>query len=266
MAVIVVDTTAVNQTQVVDNSILGFRSVLLNSAITGEDEDPNFPFSNCLDFRDNTKYSPLIESGTIIIDITQTSTQTIDYFAFAIHNSQDAGLTGTYEIDDGTGYSIVSEFASLTNNKPFVSYFTSVNTVRQRLTLNFTSKLFIGAIYTGAAVVMERTPSLGFQPGKYASLDKVEQFRTEGNNFIIGRRLERGHQERLSFRYQDFETIDTWWPDFMEHVLDSKPIFVKWSTTRDQTIFGQQDVKSLPKLRYVTSFHTDISLNINGYI
>ena len=266
MAVIVVDTTAAITTPSTDRSIIGFDSILPISTVSGEDADTNNPFSNCLDYRDNTKYSPAISSGTIIIEFTQSSTQTINYFAFAIHNSQDAGLTGTYEVDDGTGYSVVAEFASLANNKPFVKYFGSISTVRQKLTLNFTSKLYIGTIYTGDAVVMDRTPSLGFQPAKYSSLDTVEQATTQGNNFIIGRREKRGNQAKATFRYVTFDDVDIWYNNFANHVLDSKPVFFKWSTIKDQSVYGLQNYKTLTKPNYVTSNHADISLEINGYI
>ena len=266
MAVIVVDTTAATTTASTDRSIIGFDSILPISTVSGENADTLNPFSNCLDYRDNTKYSPAITSGTIVITFAQPSTQTIDYFAFAIHNSQNAGLTGTYEVDGGTGYSVVAEFASLTNNKPFVKYFGSISTVRQRLTLNFTSKLYIGTIYTGVAVVMDRTPSLGFQPAKYASLDTVEQATTQGNNFIIGRREKKGNQAKATFRYVRFDDLDTWYNDFANHVLDSKPVFFKWSEIKDQAVYGLQNYKALTKPTYVTSNHADLSLEINGYV
>jgi len=267
MAIIVVDTQAVSQTAANDASLLGFESVLPSSSYTGEDEDPDFPFANCLDFRDNTKYSPLISSGSIVIEFVQSSVQSINYFAFAVHNSQDAGLSGTLEVDSGTGYEVVSEFASLTNNKPFVSYFGSnLSSVKQKLTLNFTSKLFIGSINIGSAVILGKTPSLGFQPANYSTLDTVEQFTTDGNNFIIGRRIERGNQAKASFRYVSFDSLDVWWNNFANHVLDSKPVYFKWSTSKDQTVYGLQNTKTLTKPTYVTSFHADINLEINGYV
>lgn len=265
MAVIVVDTTAASASASSDSSIIGFDSVLPISTVSGASADTLNPFSNCLDYRDNTKYSPAASSGTVIITFTQSFAQIIDYFAFAIHNSMDAGLTGTYEINDGTGYSVVSEFSNLTNNKPFVKSFDPITTVSQRLTLNFTSKLYIGTIYTGKAVVMDRTPSLGFQPAKYASLDTVEQATTQGNNFIIGRREKKGNQAKATFRFVRFDDLDTWYNDFADHVLDSKPVFFKWSKIKDQTVYGLQNYKALTKPVYVTSNHADLSLEINGY-
>lgn len=263
---LVIDTNAQPQIQQNENqSILGFRSVLPASSYTGENEDPANPLSNALDFRDNTKYSPLSNSGQVQIIFSQDSTQTINYFSFAIHNSQDAILSGMLEVDSGSGYEVVAQFASIKNNRPFLKYFGDKQSVRQRLTLNFTSKLFIGSINIGNAVVFNRPPSLGFQPGRFSSLDTVQQFTTEGNNFIVGRRQIRGFQSRGSFNYIEFSVIEDWFEEYMNHVLDSKTIYFKWNTQKDQTVYGLQNPSSLAKPSYVTSFHSNISFEINGY-
>ncbi len=81
---LVVDTSLQAQQQAADFSILGFRSILPTvTTVTGEAEDPLFPFANTLDFRDSTKYSPLSTNGSVVITFNQSSIQTIDYFAFA---------------------------------------------------------------------------------------------------------------------------------------------------------------------------------------
>jgi len=263
---LVVDKTLQAQQQAADFSVLGFRTVLPTSTITGQAEDPLFPFSNTLDFRDNTKYSPLATSGTVVITFVQTIATDIDYFAFAVHNSQDAGLTGQLEVDSGSGFEVVAEFSAVKNNRPFLKFFGTKNSIQQRLTLNFTSQLFIGSIYIGRAETFDRTPSLNFQPGRTAPLDTVEQFRTDsGNNFIIGRRVNRGFNEKSAFRFVEFDDLDLFYEEFQNHVLDSKTLFFKWSNTKDQTIFGLQNAKTMTKPQFVTSFHADISFNISGY-
>lgn len=265
MTVLVVDTGAqVN----IDSgkALLGFRSVLPISTITGDDEDPLFPFINAIDFRDNTKYSPLITSGTVVLEFIQASAQIIDYFAFAIHNSVTAGMTGTLEIDSGLGYEVVSGFSAVPNNKPFIISFTAKTTLRQRLTLNFTSKLFIGSINIGKALFFNKCPGIGFQPGKTASVDKVEQFKTDGNNFIIGRRLNRGFQEKGGFRFLSFkDEINDWYVEYMNHVLDSKTLYFQWNVNNNETIYGVQNPKTLTKPSYVSSFYSDFEFEINGY-
>lgn len=262
---LVVDTSLQVQQQAADFSVLGFRTVLPTSTITGEAEDPLFPFSNTLDFRDNTKYSPLATSGTVVITFIQAAASDIDYFAFAIHNSQESGLTGQLEVDSGLGFEVVAEFASIKSNRPFLKFFGTKTSIQQRLTLTFTSKLFIGTIYIGKSVVFNRTPSLGFQPARFSSLDTVEQFRTDGNNFITGRRETRGFQSKATFRFFNFTDIEDIWVDFSDHVLDSKPVFFKWSNVKDQVVFGIQPANRLHKPSYVTSNHSDVTFEINGY-
>lgn len=246
--------------------------ILLNSGAdlpptNSSEEDPLFPFVNTLDFRDNTKYSPLVTSGTVVIDFKQSSVVGIDYFSFAIHNSQDAGLTGKLEVDSGLGFVVVAEFASIKNNRPFLKRFNSglLQSVSQRLTLNFTSKLFIGSINIGESVVFNRGPSIGFQPGRTASNDIVEQFTTEGNNFIIGRRLNRGFNSKGSFRFRPIADVDDWYEEYMNHVLDSKTLYFKWNKSKDETIYGLQNPTTITKPTYVTSFNYDFTIDINGY-
>lgn len=264
--VLIVDQLAAASSQPCPTSILGFKSILPISSYTGENENILFPLINALDYRDNTKYSPAITSGSVVIEFSQASIQTIDYFAFAIHNSQDSGLTGQLEVDAGAGYVVVAEFSSLINNRPFLKYFGTMQSSKQRLTLNFTSALFIGSINIGEAVTFDRAPSLGFQPGRTAPNDKVEQFNTEGNNFIVGRRLNRGFNSKGTFRFIKFNgEIDDWFVDYQNHVLDSKTLYFKWNDQTDETIYGVQDPTTLSKPTYVTSFHTDFSFNINGY-
>ncbi len=263
--VIVID----DQSQVSEcdaTAILGYESILPQSSYTGQNENSDFPLINALDYRDNTKYSPAISNGTVEIVFTQSSVQTINYFAFAIHNSQDANMNGKLEIDTGLGYETVVEFSQMVNNRPFLKYFGDKQSTRQRLTLNFTGQLFIGSINIGKAVVFPRAPSLGFQPGRTASNDKVEQFNTEGNNFIVGRRLSRGFNAKGVFRYVKFKGgIDDWYVDYMNHVLDSKTLYFKWNDSTDETIYGVQNPSTLTKPSYVTSFHSDINFDINGY-
>lgn len=264
---LVVDASGQQATAGCDAAVLAFRSVIPSSTVSGADEDPNFPFINAIDFRDNTKYSPLATSGTVEIVFTQSLPVSIDYFSFAIHNSQEAGLTGQLEVDSGAGYVVVAEFASIKTNRPFLKRFDDgiLTSVRQRLTLNFTSKLFIGSINIGESVIFNRGPSIGFQPGRTASNDKVEQFTTEGNNFIIGRRINRGFNSKGSFRFRDIADTTDWYEEYMNHVLDSKTLYFKWNKTKDETIYGLQNPTNLTKPTYVTSFNYDFAFDINGY-
>ena len=263
---LIVDNTssAISLPQKYEHSIIGFRTIWTDSTYAGQAEDPLYPFVNALDFPDNTVYSPLATSGTVVIELSQDVATSIDYFGIAIHNAQSAGLNATLEHWNGSAWVLLTEFTSLQDNKPFVSTFTEVQSRKQRLTLTFTSKLRIGTLFLGKSLTALSTPTLGFQPAKFAIQDEVEQFTTEGNQVVMGRRIPRGWQAKGSFDYVPFTVLDTFYVEFQNWVLDSKPIFFKWSNLKDEVMFGRQDVSKLTMPKYKTAYHADIEFEING--
>jgi len=265
MSVLVVNTSTQSQTSSCEFSIFGFRTLLPNSTITGANEDPEYPFSGCTDFPDNTKYSPLPSSGTVEILMSQTQISQIDYFGMAIHNAQSANLYAKLDYWNGSGWVKIFDFTSLQDDKPFMSVFDSVNTSKQRLTLTFTSKLYIGTIFIGKSLQGLSTPDLGFQPAKFAQLDEVEQFTTDGNNTIMGRRIDKGKQAKGSFSLVSFDELDDWYEEYQNWVLDSKPLFFKWSDAKDEVVYGRQNPDKLTKPTYTQSFYTTLNFEINGY-
>lgn len=253
-----------NAASQLDFAALAFDTILPSSSFVGDNSDQEFPFANTIDYRDNTVYSPNQESGTTVIDFTQPTQSTVDYFAFAIHNSQTSGMTGKFEVFDGLNYITVAEWSSIKDNRPFMFTFDGIASTAQRLTINHTSKTYIGAIQFGKFLRL-KCPSVGFQSGRYAPLDTVEQFQTEGSNFIIGRRKKRGFQTKGDFKLLEFIDTKIWYERFQNHVLDSKAMFFKWSKNNDEVAYGQQNYKTMTKLKWITPYHTELSLEINGY-
>jgi len=149
--VFVFDNSAENAAIDSCEAIIGWRSVLPASTVSGDNEKSDFPFSNCLDFRDNTQYSPDLESGTVVIEFNQTTASPIDYLGIGIHNGGAALLTGQLEVEVNGVFQVVSIFTALGDNRTIVEYFETVTSSRQRLTLNFSNPLFIGNIYLGKA-------------------------------------------------------------------------------------------------------------------
>lgn len=264
--ILVVDNTgATSGGELCENSAILFNTILPISSVSGAAEDPDYPFANCIDYPDNTKYSPLSESGTVEIQFNQGADQVVNCFAIAIHNAQTAGLYAKLENWNGADWDLITEFTSLKDDKPFMHVFDDTTTRRQRLTLTFTSKLYIGTIYLGKAEIGLSTPDIGFQPAKFAPLDEVEQFTTEGNNQIMGRRISRGWQARGTFGYVKFDKLDDFYEEYQNWVLDSKPVFFKWSNLRDEVVFGRQNPDRLTKPTYKTPLHSQIEFEINGY-
>lgn len=251
-------------------SIIGFKNKILESTITGQAEDPLYPFTNCLDYRDNTQYSPSATSGSVTIEFRQTVATPMDYIGLAIHNGQAAGLSGTLEVFINNAWQLVTTFTPIAENATMCKYFDPVTSDRQRITLNFSSKLYIGAIYLGKAWVFPRMPNLGFTPGKTNSQDRVVGFSSESGQFIIGRRESRGHEQEFSFDFIAFEGANSFnqeYVNFMEHVkAGNKPFFMKWDVTRDENMFGQHtSPNNMQAPRYDNNTSGTFSGSMRGY-
>jgi hypothetical protein len=249
-------------------AILGFKNVLTSSLVSADSEDEDYPIELCYDFKTNTEFSPEVASGEVVIDIIQPSPSNINYVGIFSKNARDCELSFEVEVKDfETGNFVsVGTRGSFANASPQMISFDSIYSLQQRITINFSSKCYIASISMGEAVVFSRTVSAGYQPGRNSSLDEVSNFTTDGNNFIQGRRISNGYQEKASINYQQYTFVDTWWRDFMNHVLDSKPLFFM-ANNQDQNncIFGMQNASNLIKPNYKNSQQTDVEFEINGW-
>ena len=220
-------------------SILGFRSALPTSTIIDANEDSLYPFVNALDYRDNTQYSPSIDSGSVTIEFRQAADVELDYLGIAIHNGKAAGLTGFLELLINGVWTVVANFTPLGDLKTICEKFDLQSSQRQRLTLNFTSKLYIGTIYLGKSWQFSRMPNEGFTPANSNNIDEVVGFQSNTGQFIISRRKQVGYAQSGSFDFIAFDEINVEYIDYMNHVKDGKPFFMKWDVNVNQNIFGQ---------------------------
>lgn len=249
-------------------AVLGYKNVLTGGSVTPVSVDPKYPMPLAYDFKTNTEYSPLINSGSVVITAIQSGPSLINYFGLFSKNAKDCNLSFMVEVQDfATGLFVnVGTRGSFENAIPQMLSFAPINSIQQRITIYFDSKCFIASLSMGEAIVLGRTVSVGYQPGRNASLDEVSNFTTDGNNFVQGRRIANGFQEKAPVNYQQYTFIDTWWRGFMNHVLDSKPIFFMANNQLPQyCVYGLQNPKTLTKPSYKNKQHTDIEFDINGW-
>lgn len=248
-------------------AVLGFRNVLGAGTVTPSSEDAAYPKSLMTDYKTNTEYSPAITSGSVIIYFQQPFSF-ISYFGLLSKNAFDCGLSFTVEtLDYGTigTYTTQGTRSGFANGVPQMLYFEPVQTTTVRLTINFTSKCYIASVMAGEAIAFTRTVSVGYQPARFSSLDEVEGFTTLGNNFVAGRRLLNGFEERATVSFQRFDEIETWWASFMNHVLDSKPLFFMANDQNSKCVYGLQVPDRLEKPTYKTSHLSDLQFEIRGF-
>lgn len=247
-------------------AVLGFRNVMPLATVTASSEDTRYPKELMYDYKSNTEYSPALTIGSSVINI-YTSSQTINYVGVFSKNAGDCGLSFKVEVFNVvTGaYVDLGTYGSMTNAVPRVISFDSITSTAQRITFYFSSKCYIAAMHVGNAIVFSRTPSLGYQPGRNSSLDEVSQFTIDGANFTQGRRIGNGFQEKGAIRLQRYEDLDSWWREYMNHVLDSKPIFWLPNNQLNNAFYGLQVPDKLQKLDYKTRHLTDFEFEFNGF-
>lgn len=246
---------------------LAYKTILPTGYVYVDNEDSSYPASLLYDYRTNTEYSPSVTSGSVDIIVNGLSTFNFDYVGLLCKNAGDCELSfEVFYIDpDTASYVSLGSRSSFANGVPQMLTFDRVITTEFKVVINFTSKCYIAALYGGEAIIFDRTVSTGYQPARNASMDEVESFRTDGNNFTQARRLYNGFQEKASLRYVPYSTVDEFWPSFMNHVLDSKPFFFMANNQNQKCVFGQQNPANLIKPTYKNSHHTDLDFEIQGY-
>lgn len=259
-------------------AVLAYSDELRSAIISGTaivDTDPEYPADLLFDDLYNTEWSIDFDSypTTCQFIYSFTGVKQLNYFAIFSKNAGDCGLSVEVEVfrAETGAYEEVAGFGSMTNGKPVMVYFGDdysagyANATYLRVTLTYTSKPYIATMMAGKAIVFPRTFSIGFQPPAY--IDEVSQFYAdEGLNLVSGRRLERGKQLKGELNYVRMDLIETFWNEFHNHVLDSKPLFLMWNTHKpDVVIYGAQTPERLSKPAYKNPIFSSISLEVVGW-
>ena len=251
-------------------ALVGYKNDIPTSTYSGQNADSAYPFANCLDYRDNTQYSPAADSGSVEIIISKQSLFTVDYFGLALHNGFSAGLTGKVEMQNPStnAYEEIATFTPYGTNKTICEYLGTKEAFRFKITLNFTSKLFIGALYLGKSWSLGRQPDIGLKPASLNNVDEVVGFNDNNGQFVIGRVETVGFDTDASFSLIPMlgdNGIRANWPSFQTHCKMSRPFFFKWSVSNNDNTFGQyKNPSSMPDISYSTPFHGTVPIKMRG--
>ena len=276
MTVFVVDTSAQNLNDPC-RAVLGYRNAISETQSGGYVGDSNYPLPLAFDYSYHTEYSPdlTVDAASVEITFTLSGVQNVSYFAIISKNAEESGLSCLCEVYDviEADWVEVANFGSLTNGKPYLAYFGDQFTAgyssatQFRLTMSYTSKPYIMAMSMGEAIVFPRTFSVGVQMGFAAYLDEVEQFYADdGLNLTIGRRIAKGKQFRGSLNFVKVSTIKEFYDEYANWVLDSKPLFLLWNSTKtDECFYGAQVPDKLTKPAYKNNAFAQIDFELIGW-
>jgi hypothetical protein len=256
-------------------TVLGFRNVLSQNIAVGS-WDASYPLSLAFDDSYHSEFSPGTPGpATSVYEFFLPAVTQLNYFSICSKNANDAGLSVQVEVYRAStaAYSIVAGFGSMTNGKPVMVYFGDLFTtgyadaLKVKISLTYTSKVYIMSMMCGTGIVFPRTMSTGFQPSFAAYLDDVEQFYADdGLNMTIGRRLAKGKQLKGSINYVKMSTLKEFWEEYANHVLNSKTISLLWNTKMpDECIYGLQVPDRLTKPTYKNSNFAQVDFEVIGW-
>lgn len=259
-------------------AVLAYDDQLRLSVLSGTantNTDANYPTSLLFDDLYNTEWSVNTSTNptTCQFIFSFTGVPQINYFSIFSKNAGDCGLSLEVEIlrSDTGVYETVATISDMTNGKPEMVYFGNnystgyASSLAMRVTLEYTSKPYISMMMAGFAIVFPHGFTSGFQPPAY--IDEVEQFYADdGLNLVSGRRLERGKQLKGEIAYVRMSQIESFWNDFHNHVLNSKPLCLMWNTNKpDVVIYGAQTPERLSKPAYKNPIFSSLSFEIVGW-
>ena len=250
------------------SSVISYQNILPDSAIIGSSEDSNYPFFNLYDHSDITKYSSHHSgNGSIQITFSQTRDMPIDYFGMCAHNSSNSDLRGKLEVFEAGEWHTVCEFRPSTTDKVVYEVFDKRYSAIQRLTLNFSSKFYIGYMSLGESMRFETSSDIGYIPAKFNRITEVKDFIPQNNNFTLNRYTNNGYETQGTISNVSMSLIDEHYEALQDHVMQGKTLFFcnDISNMRD-VIWGRQDIKSFGNFSYTSSDRTSFSFKIKGYI
>jgi len=259
-------------------AILGYRNILTVAATGGlyaGDIDAAYPLDNLFDDSYQTEFSPddTTSPDSIEIIFTYGGIQPLDYFAFMSKNSEESELAVTVSVmlASTMEYEEVATFNNIRNGVPAMVYFglldAPIDCMAVKIEMAYTSKPFITTFYCGRAVAFPKTFSIGAQPAHLSCVDEVRQFDAdEGLNLVGGRRLSRGYQFSGTINFVRMDFVESFWREYSNHVLNSKPFFLMWSTDKPgEVIFGASPPAQLHKPKYKTSLFSELSFDVRGW-
>ena len=223
-----------------------------------------YAVANLRDWRPYTWWKPTSLPATITIDCG--SSKAADYFAVYGHDLFSRGCTVECRrsTDNFGANDVLVSSNTPINNKPFVTEFSSVSSRYWRLRLTGAAAPVMAIATIGAALVMPRRLSLGFDP----TMRRVQgQTNRSEDGHPLGRviHFEQWDQE-LSFGQITWSWIrSTWVPAWQQH-LRSKPFVFAWDLMDNPSevyLVQAGDGYDTPT---VLGPYTDLRLRVTGVV
>jgi hypothetical protein len=240
-----------------ERSVIQYNNIINSTSqftVQGNDNDKGFLIDGM------TTSSWLVPSNDTSITITTSGT--IDCVALSPSNWRDSSATVYIDIVTAQGQSNVYTQGSFENDAPIMAVFEPqiVTSVIIRLVSN--GQLRVTGFSVGKCLRFPCGVSVGYQPGRWTTINQVNNFRTESNAFGQNTVFQRGTEERFTIDLIEQDWMNDNWPNFLREAI-GKQIWFGWNSVDypRQVTYGNW---TIPRPSYESSTFTSVSMSING--
>jgi len=202
------------------------------------------------------KWRPANTAPTLQFDGAFTD---VDYVGLAGVNWNSAGAS--LVVKDSGGNTLAS-VSGLKDNQPVLLIIakTSYSTIKLEFSCSNTL-LEVGEVYFGESVLLPRSVSVGYQPGRWSTNDEISSNRTESNQFGPSTVKARGTTEKFSIRFVPISYMDSTFKAFFDNAK-GLPTFFLWNKDNaNQAVFGHWDISDPV---FDSSLFSSINMTIRG--
>ena len=241
---------------------IGYKTILPLSEITATSEAAGFPASALANPLTYDQYRPDALDATVTIDRGQAVD--VDYIGVGGHNLSDHGVVISFEYStDGVTWSLLSSF-SPANNTPLMLIFNTVTARYFRFTTSATGIYFIGAVYIGQALVMQRSIYGGHSPISLSRSTEFETTRSQTGQWL-GRTVKRTGAG-TSFEWSNLQA--SWYRaefDPFVKAARASPFFIAWNPSKfpAEVGFCWSNADIIPQNMGVRDFMS-VSIEVEG--
>lgn len=252
-----------------DNPVIGWNNIVTAANVAaGAASDDSYPVSNLANPATNILWKGLSPTAANSLTVTPGGADPIDYLAFARHNLGTLPRTVGVSVDTGSGMAAAIDPVLLADNSPVLFRLNSQSMAGIRLDIGAcpggVDQPFIGVLYVGKLLVLQRRIYVGHTPIVYGRDVDVESEQSETGEFLG--RIITGESRSTTFTLGNM-TPD-WYRAYMDPFVEAsagQPFFFAWrpSSYPSEVGFAWTTNKPRPKNSAVNGMMS-VDLSLNG--
>lgn len=202
---------------------IGWQNIVRPNNVTGTAGLTGLPITALANPLTYDRYRPSSSPTQIVVDAG--TPVTVDYIGIAAHTL--AGTTVTFaSSDDDVTYTTRLTMA-ITNNDPIMGLITPVQARYWRISVTWSQSPFIGVLYIGKVLEMQRAIYQGHTPGNLSRVTEIRPNISEQGQWLGRSIVRKGYQTQYDWSNLKADWYRANFDPFVESAR-ANPFFIAW--------------------------------------